>query len=76
MIATSAPPPEPRRSRPADHPFLRPELAAELRRFLGLFTAGSDGARWALVGMTALIAGFVTIWLLREKRLPTPPRWA
>jgi signal peptidase II len=35
---------------------------------LGLFTAGSDGARWALVGMTALIAGFVTIWLLREKR--------
>jgi len=35
---------------------------------LGLFTAGSDAYRWALVGMTALIAGFVAVWLLREKR--------
>lgn len=34
---------------------------------LGLFTAGSDGGRWALVGMTALIALGVLVWLLREK---------
>ncbi|WP_260925835.1 signal peptidase II [Novosphingobium sp. 9] len=36
---------------------------------LGLFTAGSPEGRWALVAMTAAIAGFVFIWLLREKRL-------
>ncbi len=35
---------------------------------LGLFTAGSDMQRWGLVAMTALIAGFVAIWMLREKR--------
>jgi signal peptidase II len=36
---------------------------------LGLFTAGSDSSRWMLVAMTALIAGFVAVWLFREKRL-------
>ncbi|MDE1916305.1 MAG: signal peptidase II [Sphingomonadales bacterium] len=35
---------------------------------LGLFTAGSDMQRWGLVGVTALIALFVAIWLFREKR--------
>jgi signal peptidase II len=34
---------------------------------LGLFTAGSDMGRWALVGMTALIAIGVTAWLLMER---------
>ena len=36
---------------------------------LGLFTAGSDLQRWMLVATTALIAVFVAIWLLRERRL-------
>lgn len=36
---------------------------------LGLFTAGSDTQRWMLVAMTALIAGFVAVWLFREKKL-------
>ena len=34
---------------------------------LGLFTAESDTGRWILVGVTAVIAAFVTVWLLREK---------
>lgn len=37
---------------------------------LGLFTAGSPEGRWALVGMTGLIALFVFAWLLRERKLP------
>lgn len=37
---------------------------------LGLFTAGSPETRWALVAMTALIAAFVLVWLLRERKLP------
>lgn len=37
---------------------------------LGLFTAGSPEGRWALVAMTAAIAAFVFIWLLRERKLP------
>ncbi|MFC3213401.1 signal peptidase II [Novosphingobium panipatense] len=37
---------------------------------LGLFTAGSPEGRWALVAMTAAIAAFVLIWLLRERKLP------
>jgi signal peptidase II len=37
---------------------------------LGLFTAGSPEARWALVAMTAAIAAFVLVWLLRERKLP------
>lgn len=36
---------------------------------LGLFTAESDTGRWILVGVTAAIAVFVTVWLLREKSL-------
>lgn len=37
---------------------------------LGLFTAGSPEGRWALVAMTAAIAAFVLVWLLRERKLP------
>lgn len=37
---------------------------------LGLFTAGSPEGRWMLVAMTAAIALFVLIWLLRESKLP------
>ncbi len=36
---------------------------------LGLFTADSMEMRWALVGVTALIACVVAVWLLREKLL-------
>ncbi|MBC2664649.1 signal peptidase II [Novosphingobium flavum] len=34
-----------------------------------LFTAGSDGSRWALVALTAAIALGVMVWMLREKAL-------
>jgi len=34
---------------------------------LGLFTAGSEMGRWALVGMTGAIAIGVFLWLLRER---------
>lgn len=36
---------------------------------LGLFTAGSPEERWGLVGMTSLIATFVLVWMLRERKL-------
>lgn len=36
---------------------------------LGLFTAESDTGRWILVAVTATIAVFVTVWMLREKAL-------
>ncbi|KPH57408.1 signal peptidase II [Novosphingobium aerophilum] len=36
---------------------------------LGLFTADSPEGRWALVAMTAAIALFVFIWMLRERKL-------
>lgn len=36
---------------------------------MGMFEATSVEARWILVGVTALIAVMVTIWLLRERKL-------
>jgi len=36
---------------------------------LGMFTAESETGRWILVGVTAVIAVFVAVWLLREKLL-------
>jgi signal peptidase II len=36
---------------------------------LGLFTAESNLQRWALVGLTSLIAIAVTAWLVRERKL-------
>ena len=36
---------------------------------LGLFQATSVETRWALVGVTALIAAVVFLWLLRERKL-------
>jgi signal peptidase II len=35
---------------------------------LGMLTAQSEAMRWGLVGLTAAIAVFVAVWLLREKR--------
>ncbi|WP_420144003.1 signal peptidase II [Sphingobium sp.] len=34
---------------------------------MGFFHADTDVARWALVGMTMLIAAFVGVWMWREK---------
>ena len=34
---------------------------------MGFFHADTDLMRWALVGMTILIAGFVGVWMWREK---------
>lgn len=36
---------------------------------LGMFTADSAEMRWALVGVTSLIALVVLVWMLREKKL-------
>ncbi|WP_095012431.1 signal peptidase II [Tsuneonella mangrovi] len=36
---------------------------------LGMFTADSQEMRWILVGVTALIAVGVTVWMLRETKL-------
>lgn len=36
---------------------------------LGLFTAGSPEARWALVAMTGAIALFVFVWMMRERKM-------
>lgn len=36
---------------------------------MGMLTAGSDMERWALVGLTGLIAIVVTVWMMRETRL-------
>ncbi len=35
---------------------------------LGIFTAQSEGMRWALVAMTTAIALVVLVWLLRERK--------
>ncbi|KQM62129.1 MULTISPECIES: signal peptidase II [unclassified Sphingomonas] len=37
---------------------------------LGLLQAGSGTARWALVGMTAIIATGVAVWIRRETQKP------
>lgn len=34
---------------------------------MGFFHASSDGARWALVAMTMVIATFVAVWMWRER---------
>jgi signal peptidase II len=34
---------------------------------MGFLTANSDAQRWMLVGLTALIAVIVAVWMLREK---------
>lgn len=34
---------------------------------MGMLTADTDTQRWLLVGVTALIAGIVAVWMYREK---------
>ena len=35
---------------------------------LGLLSAGSEMGRWLLVGLTAIIAGLVALWMWKERR--------
>ncbi len=50
-------------------PFFNLRWTKNLGVSLGLFTADSPEGRWALVAMTGLIALFVLIWMLRERKL-------
>lgn len=36
---------------------------------MGMLTADTDFGRWALVGLTGLIAVVVTVWMMREEKL-------
>lgn len=36
---------------------------------MGMLTASTDAARWALVALTGVIAVVVTVWMMRERRL-------
>lgn len=47
-------------------PFFRLTWAENRGISLGLFTADSDMGRWALVGVTALIACGVIFWIMKE----------
>lgn len=48
-------------------PFFNLRFVANIGVSLGLLQANSAASRWALVGVTGLIAIGVTIWLWREK---------
>ena len=50
-------------------PFFDFTLTHNIGVSLGMFPATSPEMRWALVGLTGLIALVVTAWLLRERRL-------
>lgn len=48
-------------------PIFRMRFVANEGVSLGLLTAGSDGARWALVALTSVIAAGVLVWMWRER---------
>lgn len=48
-------------------PFFTLTLAENHGVSMGFFTADTDSGRWMLVGLTAIIAGFVFWWLWRER---------
>ena len=50
-------------------PFFDFTLTHNLGVSLGMFPATSREMRWGLVGLTALIALVVAVWLLRERKL-------
>ena len=50
-------------------PFFDLTFAANRGVSMGMFEAGSPESRWILVGVTALIALAVFIWMLRERLL-------
>ncbi len=47
-------------------PIFRLHFVANIGVSLGLLNASSDTGRWALVALTAVIAGGVLVWMLRE----------
>jgi signal peptidase II len=49
-------------------PFFRLQWVENPGISMSIVTAGSDTERWLLVGLTAAIAAFVSIWLWREKK--------
>ncbi|MDX3899469.1 MAG: signal peptidase II [Sphingobium sp.] len=48
-------------------PFFRLRWLENRGVSMGFFHASTEGARWALVGMTMVIALFVAIWMWRER---------
>jgi signal peptidase II len=50
-------------------PFFQYTLTHNYGVSLGMFTAQSDGQRWALVAVTGAIALVVTVWMLRERKI-------
>ncbi|MBT2243128.1 signal peptidase II [Sphingobium sp. BHU LFT2] len=48
-------------------PFFRLRWLENRGVSMGFFHADNDTMRWMLVGMTMLIAGFVGVWMWREK---------
>ena len=48
-------------------PFFRLQWVENHGISMSIVTAGSDTERWLLVGLTAAIAAFVSVWLWREK---------
>jgi signal peptidase II len=50
-------------------PFFQYTLTHNYGVSLGMFTAQSDGQRWALVAVTGAIALVVTVWMLRERKM-------
>lgn len=48
-------------------PFFRLRWLENRGVSMGFFHADNDTMRWMLVGMTMLIAGFVGVWMCREK---------
>jgi signal peptidase II len=51
-------------------PVFRLTFVGNIGVSMGLLQANSDLARWGLVGVTALIAGTVAVWIAREKQRP------
>jgi signal peptidase II len=49
-------------------PFFRLTFVGNVGVSMGLFRADSDLARWLLVGVTAMIAGAVALWIVREQQ--------
>lgn len=50
-------------------PFFQFTLTHNYGVSLGMFTAQSQEARWALVALTSVIAVVVTVWMVRERKL-------
>ena len=51
-------------------PFFRLTFVGNIGVSMGLLQADSDVARWGLVGITAVIAATVAVWIARETQRP------